>query len=492
MNSLQTKLLLAVGVVAIAAVVAVALSARSGTRIEFRKFQEHQEEMSSSRGRSRSVWELASALDGGCDDANAVAHAALGLTGQDVLLVIDERGALIAKGGPGAASLRDVRTRLSGDGLTVEAQSEQPGASEGFTLKFIGGKMPAVACGDGRQARLHVFSIPAPGIVPPSVAFLGSVDRRLVIATTIVGALALVMTWVLARRIVGPIGELRMAARDLAAGQFSRRVATRGSDEIAELGQSFNRMAAELERQETLRRQLVHDVAHELRTPLTALRCRLETIVDGLSSDPRQAVAGATDEVRHLSRLVDDLEELAAAEARELSFTASDVMLADVAVSAARAAGLEPGERLRIDIDASLQPRADAIRVRQILVNLLTNADRHTPSGGTITVRGFRQDGDAVVEVHNTGSSLEPDQLARVFERFYRADPARRRSTGGSGLGLSIVKHLVEGQGGQVWARSDESGVTFGFRLPTRPVPVNPGYYSPGAARQRRSGESVE
>ena len=466
MNSLQTRLLLAVGVVAIAAVVAVAFSARQGTRIEFRRFQEHQEEVRSSSARASGAWEIASRLEGRCRDTEALRSAAAGLVDPEVLLVLDEKGALIAKGGPGAAALRSVRTRLLGEELTVEAQRDQTGTAEGFTLKFIGAGMPSITCADGTTARLHVFSVPSTGIVPPGVAFLGSIDRRLLIATTIVGALALAMTWVLARRIVGPIGELRLAARDLARGHFSRRVKTRGSDEIAELGQSFNAMAAELERQQTFRRQLVHDVAHELRTPLTALRCRLETVVDGLSTDPRQAVVGANDEVRHLSRLVDDLQELAAAEARELSLAPTEVSLADVTVSAARAAGLDPGARLRIDVDSSLQARADAIRVRQILVNLLTNADRHTPAEGTITVRGSRDNGYAIVEVHNTGSSLEPDQLARVFERFYRADPARRRSTGGSGLGLSIVKHLAEAQGGSVWARSDESGVTFGFKLP--------------------------
>ena len=466
MNSLQTRLLLAVGVVAIAAVVAVAFSARQGARIEFRRFQEHQEEVRSSSARSSGAWEIASQLEGRCRETDALSSAAASLVDPEVLLVIDERGALIAKGGPGAAGLRDVRTRLLGEELTVEAQRNQPGTAEGFTLKFIGARMPLIPCADGTTARLHVFSVPSTRVVPPGAAFLGSIDRRLLIATTIVGALALAMTWMLSRRIVGPIGELRLAARDLAAGHPSRRVKTRGSDEIAELGQSFNAMAAELERQQTLRRQLVHDVAHELRTPLTALRCRLETIVDGLSTDPRQAVAGANDEVRHLSRLVDDLQELAAAEARELSLAPTDVALADVTVSAARAAGLDPGARLRIEVDSSLEARADAIRVRQILVNLLTNADRHTPAGGTITVRGSRQNGSVILEVQNTGSFLEPDQLARVFERFYRADPARRRSTGGSGLGLSIVKHLVEAQGGSVWAKSGESVVTFGFRLP--------------------------
>jgi signal transduction histidine kinase len=468
MKSLQTRLLLAVGVIAVAAGIAVALTARQGTRLEFRRFQEHEADVRTSGVRTRATRDIATALDGRCDDPDAMRATTAAFGETEVLLLLDERGALVATGGPGAASLREVRTRLTGDELVVEAQRLQPGASEGFTLKFIGGTMPAIACADGRTVRVHVFSVPSPGILPPGAVFLGSVDRRLVIATTAVAVLALGMTWVLARRIVGPIADLRSAARDLAAGQLSRRVRTRGSDEIADLGQSFNAMAAELERQETLRRQLVHDVAHELRTPLTALRCRLETIVDGLSADPRQAVAGATDEVRHLSRLVDDLEELAAAEARELSLAPADVALADVALSAARAAGLERGDRLRVDVDPSLHARADAIRVRQILVNLLTNADRHTSAEGTISVRGRADGAVAVIEVHNTGSPLAPDQVARVFERFYRADPARRRSTGGSGLGLAIVKHLAEAQGGRVWVASDRVGVTFGVELPRR------------------------
>ena len=137
-----------------------------------------------------------------------------------------------------------------------------------------------------------------------------------------------------------------------------------------------------------------------------------------------------------------------------LVLTLTDVALADVAASAARAAGLETSVRLRLEVDASLHARTDAIRVRQILVNLLTNADRHTPAGGVITVRGTRDPEHVTVEVQNTGSSLDSDQLSRVFERFYRADPARRRSTGGRGLGLAIVKHLVEAQGGRVWATS--------------------------------------
>ena len=488
-SSLQTRLLLAVGVLALAGVIAVALSARQTTRMEFRRFQEHEEERSS-MGRSREAEGIASRLTGRCRDDVAVRDATAHLAPQEVVLLVDDQGNLIARGGPGNSTLRDVRVRLAGEALTVDVTREQQGATEGITLKFITDFAPVVSCGGGITAAVYVFSMPAGAVIPPSAAFLGSVDRRLLVATTIVAVVALGMTWVVARRIVGPIAELRLAARDLAQGHLARRVTVRGSDEIAELGQSFNAMASELERQEILRRQIVHDVAHELRTPLTALQCRLETIVDGLSTDPRQSITAAGDEVRHLSRLVTDLEELAAAEARELSLSPTDVALGAVAASAARAAGLERDERLRLNVDASIHVRADAIRVRQVLVNLLTNADRHTPPGGTITIRGTRDADYASVEVHNTGSSLDPDQRGRVFERFYRVDPARRRSTGGSGLGLAIVKHLVEAQGGRVWATSDDAGVTFGFTLPVPvPTPAQPAAYQPPSSdppRMRR------
>jgi two-component system sensor histidine kinase BaeS len=121
---------------------------------------------------------------------------------------------------------------------------------------------------------------------------------------------------------------------------------------------------------------------------------------------------------------------------------------------------------LRLDLDSSLTVRGDAVRLRQVLLNLLTNAERHTASDGAITVRAAGQSSEALIEVHNTGSSLDDGQLARVFDRFWRADPSRQRATGGSGLGLAIVKHLVEAHGGRVWAMRERDGTTFAFALP--------------------------
>jgi signal transduction histidine kinase len=199
---------------------------------------------------------------------------------------------------------------------------------------------------------------------------------------------------------------------------------------------------------------------------VTLSGCRLETALDGLAADPRQALAQAHDEVRHLTRLVEDLEMVALAEARDLRLTITNVSVADVAASAAGAIVREDQMPVRLDVEPGLTARADPVRLRQVLLNLLTNADRHTPPGGTITIRARHGDaGKVVVEVHNTGSAIAAADLERVFDRFYRADPARQRATGGTGLGLAIVKHLVEAHGGHVTARSDDDGVVFAFVL---------------------------
>jgi signal transduction histidine kinase len=293
--------------------------------------------------------------------------------------------------------------------------------------------------------------------------------------TTLAAVLAIAATWMISRRIVGPVAELSAAAGDLSAGKLDRRVIVRGAGEVADLGRRFNAMAAELERQHTLRRGLLHDVAHELRTPLTALRCRLETWMDGLSPAPATAYRDMRDEVLHLGQLVDDLQELALAEARELRLHAAPLEIAPLISSAIRAAGLEHDPRVRTSGEPGLVAHADAVRVRQIVLNLLANADRHTPAGGSINIhaathaRASASAGagtEVIVAVSNTGSHLTPDQLARVFDRFYRTDPSRQRATGGTGLGLAVVKHLVEAQGGSVWARSGDTDVTVAFTLP--------------------------
>lgn len=468
-SSLQTKLVLAVSVLAVAAVAAVALSARQWTRLEFRKFQELDHQSGTVRRTSAAA--VAAALDRVCCDTASLARAHA-LVGADAVgLVLGESGEFVAATGPRAHELRKVSASVGDGVLAIDMTRERGGVADSLTLQFRGASPAMITLADGRAASVVIVSLPTE-TVPPDAAFFGSIDRRLLLATVVVSIAAIGLTWVLARRIVRPIGELERAAGDLARGNLARRVDVGGSDEMAGLARSFNAMAANLERQQSRQRGLVHDVAHELRTPLTALQCRLETIIDGLAADPPQALAGAHEEVRHLARLVDDLEVVALAEAREIRLSIADVNVADVVASAARGAELA-APRLRVDVEPALSVQADVVRLRQVLINLLANADRHTPPGGTITVRARRQGTDVAVDVHNTGSALDADAIAQVFDRFYRADPSRQRATGGSGLGLAIVKHLVEAQGGRVGVTSDGTGVTFSFTTPAdqRPRP---------------------
>ena len=465
-SSLQTRLLLAVGILAVAAVAAVAWSARYSTRHEFQRFQDL-ERVRAVVEHATTLGPVAAVLDGACCGAAAVKTAAALLSPTEALLVFDAAGGLKIAAGKdvdGTATQASLRDGL----LNVDAVVDEPGRKSQMHVAFRGVPSKPIRFTDGASGSVFVISLPRGGELQPAAIFLGSVDRQLIYATVAIAVLAVAITWGLARRIVGPIAELRNATRDLAGGNLSRRVAVRGSDEVAELARGFNAMAEGLERQHTLRRNLVHDVAHELRTPLTDIRCRVEAAIDGLASDPATALRQVNEDVTHLSQLVTDLEDLARVEARELTFTLSEVRAGELCRSALRAAGLDADPRVQLVADDDLIVRADATRVRQIVINFLTNADRHTPAGSTIVVTAAWRADEAVIEVRNTGSAIDVDALERVFDRFYRGDPARQRSTGGSGLGLAIAKQLAEAQGGRVWASSDASGVTFGLALPAR------------------------
>jgi signal transduction histidine kinase len=466
-SSLQTRLLLAVGVLAVAAVAAVAFSARESTRVEFQRFQDVQKIRAS--GAVEAALERAAArLDGACCDTLASSRVNEALDEDQAVFVFNTAGLLLLSAGSGVDPTGLTATFKNGV-LDINSLETSAGALAGMKVTLRGGPMKTIRLADGAAATVHVLPLVPPEANLPAEQFLGSVDRRLLIVTAAVAAFALLLTWAITRRIVGPIADLRNATRDLAAGQLSRRVSATGTDEVAELARGFNQMASALERQEELRRNLVHDVAHELRTPLTALRCRVESVLDGLVTDPTTALRQVNEEVAHLSQLVSDLEELARAEARELTFVIADTAVADVCRSAVRVAGLDGDSRLRLELDEAVRAQADATRLRQIVLNLLTNADRHTPPDGVISVRASA-DGDATtIDVHNTGSALTADEQRRVFDRFYRADLSRQRATGGTGLGLAIVKQLTEAQGGRVSASSDAAGVTFSVSLPSNP-----------------------
>ncbi|MFG2044021.1 sensor histidine kinase [Dactylosporangium sp. NPDC048998] len=301
---------------------------------------------------------------------------------------------------------------------------------------------------------------------------LRSVQGPVAIAVGGVIVVALLGTAVIATRIARPVRALTAASARVAGGEFGARVTVGGSEELVRLATSFNRMAASLEGADERQRRLVADLAHELRTPLSNLRGYIEAIRDGVFEPTDEVLASLHEEAILQQRLVDDLQDLALAESGALVYHPADLDLADlveVSARAGQAAAEQAGVRLVVAPGHRLPVRADADRIRQVLGNLLSNAIRHTPAGGTVTLQAVADGDDAVVTVADTGSGIASDELPHVFDRLWRADAARGRDTGGSGLGLAIARRLVIDQGGRIEAASElGAGTTMTITLPLR------------------------
>ena len=298
--------------------------------------------------------------------------------------------------------------------------------------------------------------------------FLASVDKGILIGALIAVALAAVVAFGIAYYLTRPLKRLTLAAQTVADGDLSHRVDPSGPAEVHRLGSAFNEMADSLAESEELRRRLVADVAHELRTPITSLRAQAEGIAEGVLSADAARLASLAEDTKQLSRLVDDLQELSAADAGRLSYRMEPTDLAEVArVESARAgARARAGVEIVCECAGALPIEGDEDRLAQVLRNLLDNALRHTDAG-RITVRCSIARERAVVEVADTGEGIPAADLPYVFERFYRADAARARDTGGSGIGLAVSRRIVEDHGGEVFARNGETGgAVVGFSVP--------------------------
>ena len=277
----------------------------------------------------------------------------------------------------------------------------------------------------------------------------------------------LVSLWLSAPLIHLVDGTQAIARRDL-----SFRVAEQGSAEMREVSDSFNKMAAALENAETLRRSMLNDIAHELRTPLTVLEGNLRAILDDVYPLEKAEIARLYDQTRHLHRLVDDLRLLAQAEARQLPLQRSSSDLVVLLEEAAELFSPLAGEK-SISLDTSLPPSSvlaavDHMRIAQTLQNLLTNALQHTPAGGDITLSLRAEEETAEITVADSGDGIASEDIAYVFERFYRVDKNRTRDTDGVGLGLAIAQALVEAHDGKIEVASAGvgQGSTFTVRLP--------------------------
>jgi two-component system, OmpR family, sensor histidine kinase BaeS len=280
-----------------------------------------------------------------------------------------------------------------------------------------------------------------------------------------VGASVLVAT-----RLARPIDELSAASRRVAHGDYAQRVPP-ANGELGELGASFNEMAATLQATEQRRRDLIGDVAHELRTPIASVRGYVEGLQAGVFTPGPDAWRVLDEQTARLERLVDDLAILWRAESRDLRLEIEMLdgpTLLSEARDRHRAAAAARSIDLALGTVVAAGLRADRVRVAQVLDNLIGNSLRYTQPGGHVALTLSVDGPTAVISVHDDGPGLDPDQAARVFERFYRADPSRSREAGGTGLGLAITKSLVEAMGGSIDVMSVGPGLgsTFSVRLP--------------------------
>jgi signal transduction histidine kinase len=354
--------------------------------------------------------------------------------------------------------------------LIVAASTLAAGLAGGFGLRLV----PSVS------ARLAGLSLLAVGLPLAAVLLSGAVmfemgsDVVILAVAAASSTVAIAAALLVGRSITAPVERLRAASGTLAGGDLSVRAPERGPKELAELGAAFNGMAAHLEELFDARRELVAWASHDLRTPLAAIRAMIEALEDGVAT-PEQYTQALAEQVRTLGALVDDLFELARLDAGVLTLELEDASLARLVDSCVRGLQAEARAR-RIKLEARVVGNAIAWcapdQVERVLLNLLTNALRHTPTDGAVAVVVSAQQQAVTVAVEDSGAGITGETERRMFERFWRADPAR--SGDGSGLGLAIAQGLVEAQGGRIWAENrPEGGARVAFTLqaaPTRPL----------------------
>ena len=319
---------------------------------------------------------------------------------------------------------------------------------------------------DGRVVGTAIVRLPVTGLLPQDVSFRAAVNRLLLFGGLAAGLMALLLGIVLARRATSPARELARAARGFASGDRGRRVTYDAHDEFGEMARAFNAMGDAVEEEDRLRRDFAAEVAHEVRTPLTILRSQIEAIQDGVVEPSAEMVASLHEETLRLTRLMGDLETLASAEAAGFSLSPQHTALRpllDESVRSLEPRFLEQDVTLRWELDEAAAD-VDPNRMRQVVSNLLSNALKFTPSGGSVEVTLHSIDRQAVINVSDTGPGISSEDLPHVFDRFFRGQGVR---ASGSGIGLTVVRELVEAHGGSVEACSEPGGgTTLTVRLP--------------------------
>ncbi len=454
MNRLWVKLSLAFLAISLAAIGVVAVLSARATREQFRQYV------------------VASGMAGQSDWAQILTeyYAAQGSwAGVD---------AVLAQLGPGGMGMGRGRAAAgAGPNLAVADTAGRVLASK--TGELVGDVLPVAVLTqgvpmalDGRVIGTLLNVRPAEVVLDAQgQAFLRQVQMSLVWAALLAAALSLGLGVFVSRLLTAPLARLTRAAQAIAGGDLSQRVQIQSRDEIGDLGTAFNGMAASLAEAETLRKNLMADVSHELRTPLAVVQGNLLAILDGVYPLEMAQVASVYDETLLLTRLVDDLHDLALVEAGQLRLERAPVdlvALARTAVGQFGPAADAANVKLALATDEGVpEVLGDADRLAQVLRNLLSNALRHTPAGGQVAVRVGCSGGQAEIQVADTGSGIVSEDLPYVFDRFYRGDGSRSRQGGGAGLGLAITRQLVTAHGGQIAVASSPGlGTTFTVTLP--------------------------
>jgi histidine kinase len=308
--------------------------------------------------------------------------------------------------------------------------------------------------------------------------FRAGVNEALTLAALAAFAVAVLVSFFVSRQVVAPVREMMAASQNIAEGHYSERIRLTGDaskgelDELAQLALSFNQMADRLEQTETMRRQLIGDVTHELRTPLTVIKGSMEGLIDGVLPAEDATYQQIYREADRLQKLVDDLQELSRVEAGAYELNLHPLSVSEL-VKATAAQLDRQFEEKGVTLDTNLSTdlplvSGDKDRLGQVLLNLVGNALQYTPPAGRVQISARQQGSEVHVAVSDTGVGISPEHLPHLFTRFFRVDRSRSRAGGGSGIGLTIARHLVEANGGRIWVESPGlgKGSTFTFTLP--------------------------
>ncbi len=341
-------------------------------------------------------------------------------------------------------------------------------------MLVVGAVVAMVAYAVHTLAAAHFMALIDKYEVPKDAAYgmyLDAVDRHLIMAASLGGLLAISLSILVTRQTLKPLAELSGVAKKIAEGDYTSRVRQPRRGDFASVAAAFNSMAESLQRTDDLRKSLVSNAAHELRTPLTNIRGYLEALRDNVLSASAETFQILHDESLRLVQLVDDLIRLARADAAKADVGVEKVRVDRLVLHTVKLFVFRFKQK-KIRVTAKMETLRNPIlgdrrKLAQILTNLVDNACRYTPAEGKVSIHTHRSADRIKIAVTNTCGSIDPDELPRLFERFYRRDKSRSRETGGAGIGLAIVKELVEAQGGQVGIAHRDGRLSIWFTIPT-------------------------